>query len=103
MGPHLAALIDFVHALAMLVWVVGLPLLFMRRWARARRWYAWYALAFIVLSKGSQWLFGSCFLTRLSTLLWRAGSVRAREEPETWFTVRFADAVFHMRPSEDAV
>src|SRR5258706_14338913 len=102
MGPHLAALIDFIHALAMLVWVAGLPLLFMRQWGRLRRWYARYALAFIVLSKGSQWLFGVCFLTRLSTILWHSGPVRAGEEPESWFTVRFAEAVFHLRPSEDA-
>ncbi len=103
MGPHLAALVDFAHALAMVLWVALLPLLFLRRWAGARRWYARYALAFIVLSKGSQLVLGACFLTRLSTLLWHSGQVLPGEEPETWFTVRFAETVFHMRPSEDAI
>ena len=103
MWPHLASLVDLIHALAMVVWVGGLPLLFLRRWARVRRWYAGYALAFVILSKGSQWLLGACFLTRLSTLLWHSGPVHGGEEPETWFTVRFAETVFHLRPSEDAV
>jgi hypothetical protein len=103
MAAHVAAIIDAVHALLMVAWVVGLPLLFVHRWERLRRGYALYALTFIVLSKGSHWLLGSCFLTRLSTLLWRSGAIDTGDTPETWFTVRFAEAVFHMRPSEDAI
>jgi hypothetical protein len=102
-GPHIAAVIDFVHALAMVAWVMGLPVLFLRSWPRARRWYAVYALTFIILSKGSQWLLGACFLTRLSTILWNVGAPHRGDEPETWFTVRFAERIFHLRPSEDAV
>jgi hypothetical protein len=103
MGQHLASFVDLLHALAIVAWVAGLPILFLRKWPRARKLYAVYALAFIALSKVSQWLLGACFLTRLSTLLWHAGTPHAPNEPETWFTVRFAEAVFHLRPSEDAV
>src|SRR6185369_14576291 len=63
MLPVLASMVDFVHALFMAVWVLGLPLLFWRRFPRATWWYAVYAVTFIVLSQGSRIWLGECFLT----------------------------------------
>jgi len=101
---YLASLVDFVHALAILAWVGGLPILFLARSERLRRAYAIYAIGFIALSWASRLLLDNeCFLTRLSTLLWRQASPAAAQEPETWFTVRFAMAVFHLRPSHESI
>jgi hypothetical protein len=103
MGEHLGALVDFVHALAIVGRVCGLPILFLARSERLRRAYALYAVAFIGLAWVSDWLLGACFLTRLSTALWRSGTPHDTGAPETWFTVRVAAAVFHLRPSEESV
>lgn len=97
----LGSVVDFLHALLMVAWVVGLPLLFWRRNPRATRWYAIYAVTFIVLSQGSQLLIGECFLTTLARFLWEHGG--APSSPDEWFTVRFARAVFHMTPSRRAI
>lgn len=99
----LGSAVDFLHALLMIAWVIGLPLLFWHRYPRLSRWYAIYAVSFIVLSQGSQMLTGECFLTTLATALWRHGSAPAGSEPAEWFTVRFARAVFHMSPSHHAI
>ena len=97
-----ASLIDLVHALAMVAWVGGLPLLLWRgrpAWSRA---YVRYAIAFILLSQGSQWLLGECFLTSLTRAAWNAGGGFDAAD-RTWFTIRVAEAVFRLRPSERAI
>lgn len=102
MWHALASLTDFVHALFMVLWVAGLPLLFWYgrpAWTRA---YVRYAIAFVVLSQGSQWLLGECFLTTLTRAAWNAGGGFDPAD-RTWFTIRVAEAVFRMRPSERAV
>lgn len=100
LGSGLAAFVDFIHALAMVFWVVSLPFLCIRRWPRWRRFCAYYALAFIVLSQASDLLLGECFLTTLSRLLaeWSGAYV-----PDTWFTVRLAQTIFNLRPSESLI
>lgn len=100
---RLAAFVDFVHALAMVLWIGGIPLLFWHRWPRLSRAYAYYALAFIVISQLSHYLLGECFLTSLSRWLWQSSPAHPEEAPHTWFTVRFAEAVFHLRPTERSI
>ncbi|MBX3234163.1 MAG: hypothetical protein KIT84_40120 [Labilithrix sp.] len=96
----LAVAVDLIHALAMVLWIVGLPLLFVRRYPRLRLGYAVYAIAFIVLNRLSMAVLDECFLTALVRPLWaRAGAVGADE----WFTVRAAYVVFGMAPSHRAV
>ena len=34
MAPELASVVDAIHALVMVLWVLGLPLLFWHRWPR---------------------------------------------------------------------
>ena len=96
-----AALVDAVHAAAMTAFFGGLPLLFFLRWPRLSRFYAVYAVSFVVLSQGSQLLWGHCFFTPLAGWLWnRSGwPVDAGE----WFTVRVAKLVFHAAPSQHIV
>jgi len=103
MFPALASLVDLLHALLMVAWVAGMPLLFWRRYPRATRWYAIYAIVFIVLNQASKALLGECFLTTVARFLWERGGAPPGTAPEEWFTVRIAMAVFHMAPSHKAI
>lgn len=105
MGAFLGASVDVLHALFMVIWVLGLPLLFWHRFPRLTLAYAAYAVGFVVLNQLSELLLGECFLTSLARAAWqhapRAGGPHV--EPETWFTVRLAEAVFHMTPSHHGI
>ncbi len=104
MPDAIASLLDALHALLMVLWITGIPLLFWHRWPRLSRAYAAYSIAFIVVSQGSQWLLGECFLTTWARYFWLRGSgAPPNELHRDWFTVRCAEAVFHMRPSQRAV
>lgn len=102
MWMRLAATLDLVHALLMAAQVVGIPLLFVHRWPRLTRAYAVYAVTFVTLSQGSQWLTGECFVTTWARWLWRRGAPDAMP-PAEWLTVRMAQAVFHLSPSHRSV
>jgi hypothetical protein len=96
MGAQLAATIDFVHALVMVVWIAGIPLLFWHKWPKLSRAYVVFCLAFLVVTRVSHALLGECSLTTLAR--------NASSEPShDWFTVRFAEAVFRMRPTEQSI
>jgi len=100
MAALLPATIDLLHAALMAAWVLGIPLLFARRWPRVTGAYAAYAIVFIVVNQLSFLFLGECFLTTLARAAWlRAGSAPSSE----WFTVRVAAAVFRMVPSHVAV
>ena len=102
MTRELASVVDVVHALAMVAWVIGVPLLFWHRWPRLSVWYARYAVGFAVLNVGSQWLIDECFLTTLSRWLWTRGGP-APNPTEEWFSVRFAESVFGLTPTHELV
>ena len=92
--------VDFVHALLMAAWVAGLPLLFWHRWPALSRAYGIYAVVFIVFSQASHLLLGECFFTTLARWCLQASSAPVSDE---WFTVRMAQAIFHMAPSHRSV
>ena len=97
----LGAGVDFIHALAMAAWLIGLPLLFLRRWPRARVAYATYAVVFIVLSQASMFVLNECFLTTIARWVWEHEP--ARPVSHEWFTVRLARFVFGMAPSHRSI
>jgi hypothetical protein len=97
-----ATFIDVLHALLMLLWVLGLPLLLWHRWPRLTRGYAWYAVVFIVVNLASQYALGECFLTTIARHFWEHAS-NVPEHLDDWFTIRFSDLVFRMTPSHVAV
>lgn len=102
--PALGAFVDLLHALIMVAWVLGLPLLFWHRYPQASRAYAVFAVAFVIINKLSEWTLGECFLTTIARALWQstpAGATPARVDQ--WFTVRLAHAVFGLTPSREAV
>jgi hypothetical protein len=105
MWRALGAGIDFFHALLMTAWVLGLPLLFSRRWPRLTRVYGVYAIAFIAVSQLSRALLGECFLTTLARACWDHAPPSSDSRPVSgeWFTVRLAQAVFRMTPTHRSI
>jgi hypothetical protein len=97
--------VDVVHALLMVAWVIGLPLLFVRRWQRLTHAYSVYAIAFILTSQLSHVALGECFLTTISRALWEHSAAygAALTDSSEWFTVRLAKWVFDMSPTHRAV
>lgn len=95
----LAMAVDVTHALAMLVWGLGLPLLVWHRFERLSHLYTWFAALFVVSSVGSQWVFGECFLTSLARWLWTASGAWRDAEP---FTVVLTNTVAGIRPSTES-
>ncbi len=100
MWASLAAMVDFVHALLMAVWVCGLPLLFWHKRPMLTRVYGVYAVVFIAVSQISHWLAGECFLTTVARWCLRKASAPVSGE---WFTVRVSQAIFHLAPSHRAI
>lgn len=95
--------VDVVHALLMAAWILGLPLLFFRRWPRLTRAYGIYAITFIVLSQASEWLLDECFLTTIAGRLWSRAGADAPIDTREWFTVRVATWIFDMAPSHRSI
>ena len=100
MWAVVAAGIDVLHALLMAVWVAGMPLLFWHRWPQLTRAYSLYAVAFIVVSQASRWLLGECVFTAIALACLRLSSGPV---PDEWFTVRLAQAIFHLAPSHRSI
>jgi hypothetical protein len=103
MWATLGASVDFVHAVLMASWVVGMPLLFWHRWPRATRAYAVYAIVFIVINQASRLWLGECLLTTLARACWSRGSRGAEGASQEWFTVRLSEAVFRLTPSHGSI
>ena len=101
MWELIGAGIDFFHALAMVLWIVGLPFLFVRRWPRLAKASGLYSISFIVLSQGSKMVLGECFLTTLARLAWAKSA--SPVDPSEWFTVRIARAVFDLSPARHSI
>jgi len=94
----LSAAVDALHALAMVAWVLGLPLLFWHRWPRLSRLYVIFSLAFVVITRVSHEILGECVFTTLSRDLWNASGLAQRGHLS--FTVRIVNAVAGIRFTE---
>lgn len=96
MSGTLANAVDLIHAMAMLVWGLGLPLLVWHRFPALSRAYMWYAAAFVVISVVSHQALGECFLTTIARALWKASGGYREEIP---FTAVLANAIAGIRPA----
>jgi hypothetical protein len=97
----LAALTDLIHVAFMLLWGLGLPLLFWQRFPKLSRAYMWFTLAFVSVTVASHAALGECFLTTLARELWTRGAGFREHAP---FTVLVTDWVAGVRPdSREAV
>ena len=96
----LAASVDFTHALSMLLWGLGLPLLVWHRFPRLSRAYMWFAAAFVLVSLVSHRVLGECVLTWVARQLWLAGGGYREGIP---FVALLANRVAGLRPSNRQV
>ncbi len=96
----LAMTVDVAHAMTMLVWGVGLPLLVWHRFTRLSLAYTWFAIAFVVISVASHAALGECVLTSLARELWQASGEGRERLP---FTALLANRVAGIRPSDRSV
>jgi hypothetical protein len=100
MSAILAAIIDSIHAILMIIWIVGLPLLFWRRYPRLSHLYAYYVIAFVVINQLSFLLLGECVLTTLARFVYQSDPNRITSHRyDEWFVVRISQAVFNLAPS----
>jgi hypothetical protein len=96
----LAASVDFTHALSMLLWGLGLPLLVWHRFPRLSRAYMWFAAIFVSISLISHRALGECVLTRIARELWLAGGGCREGVP---FVALLANHIAGLRPSNRQV
>lgn len=95
-----ANLIDALHALAMIAWVLGLPLLFWHRYPKWTRAYVVYALAFVVVTRLSHSVLGECVLTTGARDLRNHGGAALHDH--TSFMVRVVNGVAGLRFTEQS-
>lgn len=94
---YIAVFIDVLHALAMLFWILGLPLLFWHRLPRLTIGYACYAVVFIIINQISHYTLGECVLTTIAR--WFSQHSGQHASTEQWFSIRFAKLIFGLTPT----
>lgn len=87
---YLAVATDVLHALLMLSWIIGLPLLFWHRYPRLSVAYAIYSILFIIVNQVSHYVFGCCVFTIIAG--WFYGQAHWQITND-WFIVRVTDFV----------
>lgn len=98
---YFAVATDVFHAIAMVLWIIGLPLLFWHKYPSLSFGYAIYSLIFILINQISHYLLGKCILTEISQYFWE----HCGSHPDTseWFSVRFSHIIFGMTPSHSTI
>jgi len=91
---------DLIHALLMVAWILGLPLLFWHRFPKLSVSYCVFSLAFIIVNQASQYFLGECVFTTIAVWLYTHTNVGA---PQEWFTVRLAQAIFGLIPTHRSI
>ena len=97
---YIAVAIDVLHALIMAAWVVGLPLLFWRRYPKLSLYYCLFSVAFIVVNQVSHYTLGECVFTTIANWFYSKSGSGA---PNEWFTVRLSRLVFGVVPTHRGV
>jgi hypothetical protein len=95
-----AIAIDFIHALLMVMWVFGMPLLFWHRYPKVSMAYCWFSLAFIIVNQASQYFLHECVFTTIAGWLYAHTSASVSDE---WFAVRIPKAVFGFVPTHRSI
>ena len=97
---YLAVAVDCLHAFLMLVWVVGVPLLFWRRFRRLSVAYCLFSLVFIIINQVSSLTLGECIFTTIANWFY---SQAGQNAPDEWFTVRLTRSVFGLIPTHRGI
>jgi hypothetical protein len=91
--------VEFSHGLLMVLWALGLPLLFWHRYARLSRAYVGFSLVFIIGSVVSHVVLGECVLTTVARASWQLAGRQTENVP---FIVTFTNWVAGVRPGNRA-
>jgi hypothetical protein len=94
---YIAVSIQVFHALVMVIWILGLPLLFWHRYPKLTIGYACFAIVFIIINQVSHYTLGECVLTTAERWCWKHSL--QHEPTEQWFSVRFAQFIFGLTPT----
>ena len=92
----MSSLIEFIHALLMIAWVMCIPFMFWHRWYALSMCAAIYSCTFIVINRVSHYILGECILTRMAR--WAGGAWDGE-----WFTVKFVRYIFGFIPTNRQV
>ncbi len=97
---YLAVLTDVIHAILMVSWVAGMPLLFWHRYKKLSVLYCIFSLCFIAVNQISHYTLGCCVFTTIADWFYhQAGSIA----PDEWFTVRASRFIFGLTPSQRGI
>lgn len=65
----MATIIEFIHALFIVLLVIGTPFLFIKRWRKIRLAAALYSIIFIIVNRISHYTMGECIWTKLARVV----------------------------------
>lgn len=94
---YLAVAVDTIHALAMVIWILGLPLLFWHKYKKLSFAYCIFSIFFIIVNLTSQYFLGHCVLTSIAGFFWERSS--SHVDTTEWFVTRFTRLIFNMTPT----
>jgi hypothetical protein len=98
---YLAVATDLIHAIAMVAWIFGLPLLFWHKYNKLSLSYGSYSLFFILVNQVSHYTLGKCVLTSISQYFWEHSENHA--DTSEWFAVRFSNMIFGLTPTHNSI
>jgi hypothetical protein len=76
--------------------MLGIPLLFWRRYPKLSLGYCIYSIAFIIVNQVSHFTIDECIFTTLTGWLY---SKAGQTAPDEWFTVRISRFIFGLAPT----
>ena len=94
---YLAVATDCFHAFLMMLWVLGLPLLFWHKFPKLSLTYCCFSLAFIIVNQLSQYFLGECIFTTIANYFYQQAN--DLQHSNEWFTVRASKMIFGLTPS----
>lgn len=97
----IAICVDVIHAIAMMLWVIGLPLLFYNKYPSLSIGYAIYSILFIIINQLSHYYWGHCIFTVLSNYYYKLAN--SNVDTGEWFSIRFARYIFGLTPTHKGV
>ena len=99
---YLAVSIDVFHAIVMMLWIFGLPLLFWHKIPKLTMSYAAFAIVFIIVNQVSHYTLGECIFTTLARKCFELADPHHPSTKE-WFTVKFANFIFGFTPKHKSI
>lgn len=98
---YMAVAVDVLHALLMVIWFIGLPLLFWWKYPKLSYYFCLYCVAFIIVNQVSHLILGECIFTTIAN--WFYSHAHACTVKDEWFTIRASRVVFGAVPTHRGI